>query len=136
MPISYLCNTPGMPEDKDKNVAFVQQFVAVFHIARQFGCILKESLFPFGLETLLRVKTPQNGDFDIKRDYLLLSPCSVVLRDVGSPELSHPVYQARSRSIKRKKIFIIGSDDSDDEEAKSPKGKSKSGSMVSLAMLF
>ena len=123
--ISYLCNTPGMPEDKDKNVAFVQQLVAVFHIARQFGCILDESLFPCGLETPLRVQTSPDGDSDIKKDSLLLSPCSVVLRDIGSPELSPPVYQARSRSIKRKKIFIE-SDDSDGEDAKSPKVKSKS----------
>ena len=119
-----------MPEDKDKNVAFVQQLVAVFHIARQYWCILDESLFPCGLETPLHVQNPPNGDSDIKRDSLLLSPCSVVLRDIRPPELRPPVYQAHSRSIKRKKIFIE-SDDSDGEDAKSPKGKSKPGSMVS-----
>ena len=119
-----------MREDKDQTVAFVQQLVAVFYIARQFEYILDESLFPCGLETPLRVQTPPNGYSDIKRDSLLLSPCSVVLRDIGSSELSPPAYQTRSRSIKRKKIFIE-SDDSDGEDAKSPKGKSKSGSMVS-----
>ena len=110
-------------------MAFVRQLVAVFHIARQFGCILDESLSPCGL------------DSDIKRDSLLLSPCSVVLRDIGSHELSPPVYQARSRNIRRKKIFIESNDSDgedakspkgkDGEDAKSPKGKRKSGSLVS-----
>ena len=143
--ISLLRNTPGMPEDKDINVAFIQQCVVVAEVARHFSTIVDYEQLPRGMESPPRVQTKPVSDADRVASGTVLTPsrvdlrdgvspprdqvntmpimsrCRVVLRRIASPDSSPPVRENRPRSGKRK--AIIRSDD--DEPAPTPKRKTR-----------